>query len=511
MKQIFLASAACISLALSAQNENDALRYSNPGMMASARTLGLGGSFSSIGSDPVVPLINPAAIATFRRSEFNLSVQFLNNKSSSTYIDQTSNDYKFSFSLPNINFVFTKLYFDKVGKPAKKGLVNLNYGFHINKLNSFNSRIAFDATNKKSSITDFFAREGNREGGNPDYFEYGYLPYMAYKTQTVVYVNNDHMESAYTDSTRNNTQFGNIDTKGSMWEYQASLGLNISHKFLFGLGLFYTTFRYTESESLKETDLRPINGKPDIESVNYEYHFTDKGTGFGARFGVIFKPNEQIRLAAAIHTPRTFSIRNSFGYDINERQDQGTGSQFLVYHEYNEKDNTFDYKVTTPMKIVTGVGLVINRLAILNADFEFYNYTSARMEALGDKFPDENKNIKTNYRNVINTRLGAEINLPNKNDPDQSFRLRMGLSILPTPYSDKFNTIDDVYKKGNHVITFGGGIKDKDYYVDFGVGIGSSLSYYKPYETGTPYFNSYSISNKFSRINFLCTIGMTFQ
>jgi long-subunit fatty acid transport protein len=60
---------------LFSQSEFDALRYSTLGSGGTARTMGMAGSFSAIGADASAVMTNPAGIATFRRSEFNVGAQ----------------------------------------------------------------------------------------------------------------------------------------------------------------------------------------------------------------------------------------------------------------------------------------------------------------------------------------------------------------------------------------------------------------------------------------------------
>src|SRR5665811_1736369 len=76
-----IAAVLLMSLSLSAQNIDDALRYSKLFYQGTARFDGMGGAFTALGGDLSAISLNPAGIAVFRSSEFTVSTQvnFKNN------------------------------------------------------------------------------------------------------------------------------------------------------------------------------------------------------------------------------------------------------------------------------------------------------------------------------------------------------------------------------------------------------------------------------------------------
>ena len=77
MKKYFLIT---ILIALTtgawAQNEQDALRFSQTYIGGSARTLSMGGAFGALGGDFGALSINPAGIALYRQGEFSFTSNF---------------------------------------------------------------------------------------------------------------------------------------------------------------------------------------------------------------------------------------------------------------------------------------------------------------------------------------------------------------------------------------------------------------------------------------------------
>lgn len=506
---IFASLVSCYSL-VQAQNELDALRYSTIGSGGTARTLGMAGAFSSIGADPSAVMVNPGGIGTFRRGEFNFGFQFQNTLNRSTYLGDELRESRLNFNMPNIHLVVANIKYDDKGRPRKKGLSAVNFGFNINRLAGFQGVMGFDARNQRSSVTDFLADHANFRSSSPGDLQIGTLETLAFDAGAIDY--NDTFRryvSRYRDSNRNNQQTGTVFDRGAIYEYQITGGLNFSNKVMVGLGLFYTSLRFSQDLSILETDFRPFGAGtrgPDLATLDYQYKFSDRGNGFGARFGIIARPTEQLRLGFAIHTPRTFTINSEYGYSIAATGDPGSLSAPPA--QFNDPLNTYKYKVTTPARMNAGIGFVIGKIMILNADFDFYNYASARLSAddvVG--FNRENNAIRRNFRNVTNVRIGAEFNIPNPEDKDQAYRLRAGFASLPSPYNPNLAGLDDLLKKGSTMLACGFGFRDKDYYMDFALTYQTASGYFNPYVTADALFPSSAITNSQGRTALSFTMG----
>jgi len=499
---------------LFSQSEFDALRYSTIGSGGTARTMGMAGSFSAIGADASAVMTNPAGIATFRRSEFNMGAQFQNTVYHADYLGENLREARLNFNLPSLNYIKADVQYDATGKPRKKGLSAVCYGFHVNRLATFGGTMAFQGNNRKSSVTDFFAEVANREG-DPSKLVQGSLPGLAYDAWVIDYDRGGtgRYTSAYKDSVRNNDQSGEIVSKGAIYEYQGSVGLNFSNKVMLGIGLLYSSLRYSEDLSMLEQDKRKVDindiSTLDMASVDYQSKFTDKGSAFAARVGIIVRPTEQLRLAASVHTPRTYTVNSEYGYSIAPKGDPGSIGDWTA--QYNDPLNTYKYKITTPSRFNAGIGFVIQKSMIVNADFEFYNYGSARLRA-DDVFTfnAENSAIRRNYRNVTNVRIGAEWNMPNPDNKDQAYRFRAGFGVLPSPYNPNVAGLDATLKKANTVLACGFGLRDKDYYFDFALSSQSAAGYYTPYPITDPRFASEDneLTYKRNRVFLTFTLGL---
>lgn len=499
---------------LFAQNEFDALRYSTIGSGGTARTMGMAGSFSAIGADGSAAMTNPAGIATFRRSEFNIGAQFQNTIYNADYLGENLRETRLNFNLPSIHYIKADVQYDATGKPRKKGLSAVCYGFHVNRLATFGGTMAFQGNNRKSSVTDFFAEVANNERVLPNQLPLGSLPSLAFDAWVIDYDRGGlgRYTSAYKDSIRNSDQTGEIVSRGAIYEYQGTVGLNFSNKVMLGLGLLYSSLRYSEDLSMLEQDRRKVDindiSTLDLASLDYQSKFTDRGGAWAARVGVIVRPTEQLRLAASVHTPRTYTVNSEYGYSIAPKGDPGSIGDWTA--QYNDPLNTYKYKITTPSRFNAGIGFVIQKTMLINADFEFYNYGSARLRA-DDVFTfnAENSAIRRNYRNVTNVRIGAEWNVPNPENKDQAYRFRAGFGVLPSPYNTTVAGLNPELKKANTVLGCGFGLRDKDYYFDFALSSQSAAGFYTPYPITDPKFASEDneLTYKRNRVFLTFTLG----
>ena len=91
----------------SAQDESDALRYSNLAPQGTARSMGFGGALGAIGGDFTSLSINPAGIGVYRSSELTFTPSLKLNGTSSTYTGAAMDDNATRFNINNLGVVFT--------------------------------------------------------------------------------------------------------------------------------------------------------------------------------------------------------------------------------------------------------------------------------------------------------------------------------------------------------------------------------------------------------------------
>jgi len=146
------------ALNLSAQNEADALRYSQTSIAGTARFISMAGAFSALGGDFSTLSANPAGIALYRKSEFSFSPSFYKEKSVSTYLGKSSSDTKYNFNFGNAGMVFT---YKLTRNDTSRGWKNWNFGLGYNRLNNFHAATTYEAINNNNSLLDHYVEQAN--------------------------------------------------------------------------------------------------------------------------------------------------------------------------------------------------------------------------------------------------------------------------------------------------------------------------------------------------------------
>ena len=144
MGGVFL-TALCFS-----QTEIDALRYSQLQYGGTARFTSMAGAFGALGGDFSALSTNPAGIGIYRRSEFTFTPSFYNQKTTSNFMGNSLDDYKYNVNFNNAGIVLS--YYEPESKNVWKGVM---FGFGYNRLNNFNNRISMSGKNDRTLFLIF--------------------------------------------------------------------------------------------------------------------------------------------------------------------------------------------------------------------------------------------------------------------------------------------------------------------------------------------------------------------
>lgn len=472
-KHFILTILALHPLLVHSQNETDAIRYSQENLGSTARSYGVAGAFGAIGADPSCANINPAGLARFRTSKLFLSTSFYNAKTKTTYLGNAKTENKFNFNIPNVGFILN-IRGNDYNASRPKGFVNFIAAFNVNRINNFHLQSSMNGINTTSSITQEWAERG--KGFAPDDMSPYSLEYLAYRSYTIdpdtgsttpVY------KSAYGNSPINGYQNSTNQTKGAMNDNNFSFAANYRHKLEGGISIGFKSVRYIETNSFVEDD-KKSGILPDIRSVRLDKYLKTKGVGFNAKLGLVYSPNEFIRIGYSYHTPTRYNLTDSYSYTIRSVFDPGAKDVFgkaRVDTTVTTNSTGYNYKITTPARQVLSIGLVNKKLGFISMDAEFVNYGGASLYAGDYQFKDENKKIKNICSNQINIRVGAEV-IANQ------YRFRAGYARYPSPYN---SSVPEIKNMVNNIYTLGFGIKKVKYSFDIAYINSGYTSYYAPY------------------------------
>jgi hypothetical protein len=438
---ITLAAAILLPATTMAQNEIDALRYSQVTGAATARALSLGGAGGSYGGDFSSLSINPAGIGIYRKSEIMFTPTLHVNDMTGNYLNTQSSANYTRFGIGNLGAVFTSN-LNRNGNSG--GWQTLSFGIGYNRVADFTSAGYYQGRNDHSSMTEGFAADAKMNGtGSNITPPFGYLGYEGYLLDTA---NNSIPYNNIIKNGGSLDQSKSWKSKGGIDEFTLSLGGNYADKLMLGATVGITSYKYDRTTNYGEYDATG-NTNNDFGSMTYNEYLSTTGVGVNVKLGAIYKINEYIRIGGAFHSPTWSSFSDQSQYDMDtytENYKSSLGAQVTDPHTYVQPlDNQgnpivyqSDYSLRTPWKGLLSATAFMGKYGFVTADYEYTAYNSMRYSF--DNAPDYqnqvNQNIKDTYKGTHNVRLGVEGRLDN-------FSGRLGFAYYSSPYkrSDEFD------------------------------------------------------------------------
>jgi len=466
--------------AIYAQNQVDALRYSQIYFGGTARSLALAGAFGAAGADFSTVSSNPAGLGLYKSSEIMFSPAFYSGKTKSTYNGKIAEDQKFNVNVSNLGMVFN-FDLDKNEENKAPGWKNAQFAFGVNRLNNFNNRMALQGPSNNSSILNMFVDQANgTESGGLDRFGSA----LAFDTWLIDTLNGGPTDYYSVLPNGGVLQRKLVTTTGGINEMNISMGANYDDRIYLGGTIGFPFVRYTEQSQYYEIDdADSITG---FKSMTYSEDLTTTGNGFNFKFGVIYRINDFVRIGASLHTPTFFTLRDSFSKKMKSEFDNGKD------YSANSPIGAFDYELTTPMRATGNISFIIGKLGMINADYEFIDYSDARLRSKSYKYFDENEEIRMNYASTGNIRIGGELML-------SPFSIRGGYALYGSPYKSNLNDGKKSFA------TFGLGVRENGYFFDIAYIYSFSKEDYYLY-AGVPK----AATNDFSAHNIVLTLGFKY-
>ena len=156
MKRIYFIIAFLSILAVNAQSDIDAFRFSQTNWEGTARFMGAGGAFGAVGAEYSALSINPASIGLYKRSEITFTPLVLTvQKSESAYNNVTSPYLSTTYSLSNFGFVF------KAKTKEESAWKGVQFAVGYNRINNFNNQFRIEGMSGGSSMADEFIAQAN--------------------------------------------------------------------------------------------------------------------------------------------------------------------------------------------------------------------------------------------------------------------------------------------------------------------------------------------------------------
>lgn len=444
---------------VSAQSAIDIYNLSQSEVRGTARFMSMGGAFTALGGDLSSLTQNPAGIGVYRRSEIGATLDIsprsitANTDYYSTKVSSTP------VACNNFGYVGTVL--------LDGAMQTFSWGATYNRIASFNRKFSAYNGSTNTSLSNYIASFTTGVPQSDMLFDSNYNPYfdsdidwlsiLAYNTYMINPTGGSKYNGLFQDGRSNGDAITEMRESGYADEYTIDFGGNVNDVVMWGIGFGITDLKYNRtayySESMDnafcETTSSGMitNGNAGFDLTNYR---SINGTGFNLKVGLIFKPVNELRIGVAFHTPTWYTFTSN-GYGevdysyFNPNQDESKTNPMAGY-EYTD-NAIYNFRMTSPWKLMVGVAGVIGTSAIISADYEFQAYNKMRTSYqahFGDYASNNwvNEDIQDYFKAANIFRLGFEYRItPN-------FSARAGYNFTST-------TATDYALNGGEILTAG--------------------------------------------------------
>ncbi len=445
----------------------DALKFNSYGNFGSARSQGMGGAFTALGGDLSSSYINPAGLGFYNKSEFTLSPIFTTTNTSSNYLDNTSKLSASNMNIGQIGVVFSNR---GTGTRKKRTAWSISY----NTLSNFNNDFTYEGSNKRSSISDYFAERASQRGISSQALneEYNTTTKLAQNTTALAYqayLIDPIQGGGYLASELSTpvNQKGNVSESGNLGQINVGYGINFDDKTYVGCSIGIQNLSYTQLTDLTETF---PNGKI-FNGFTFGDELFVKGTGINLSVGAIIKASENIRFGANITSPTSMRINETYTSFI--AYDQKPNTFESDEQELYTVPNDFKYRISSPIKANIGTSVFLpKKLGVVSIEAEYVGYNMMNIKDKDDNrwSTDQKRSIQSEFKDVINVKAGGEIRLG-------IARLRAGLNYLGDPRKNS-----EAYNTRSFIIgTLGGGIRNNRFFADISYSRMSRKFAFTPY------------------------------
>ena len=473
MKKYLLLPFLFISTIIFAQVPEDALRYTFYPQNGTARNVSIGGAMGSLGGDINATFVNPAGLGFYKTNEFVLTPGFFLNNNKANYRQTDSKNSRNNFGFGTGGWVFGH----SNGNNSRNSSA---FSIAVTQTANFNNEVRYKGLNDHSSFSEQFAEEFAKSRYDIDtvilnsIFPYSSAPALytyLIDTATIGGINQVIGAPEYILAAGQALQQEMIKkTKGAMSEVSIGFAHNSKDKWFIGGAIGIPLVNYTSNTWFKESDTSN-NTANHFKQFEYTDDFTTTGMGFNAKLGIIYRPQEYVRLGLAIHTPTWLFLNDSrttnFTTDVeNPVARFNTSSQRFT----NDQAGKAAYIQSTPFKAIISASYVFREVkdvtrqkGFISADVEYVQHSGSRFNSDNEKVTDEekvyykalNNVVKKNYKGNLNFRVGGELKF-------KIIMARLGFAYYSNPYKDK------ELKASRMLLSGGLGYRNKGFFIDLG-------------------------------------------
>lgn len=457
----------------------DLAQLSQTHAFGTARAMGMGGAFVSLGADLTSLSLNPAGLGMYRSNELSITPLVALSNASTAGTAAWQGNSRSRFALSNIGLALN-LY-----ENPKRGLVSLTMGIGLNRIADFNTRYSFSSEsrydgNLMPTIADVFGQQLGQAGIWPDAngsLGYGYDPafwpailgYNGYLLNVENGGQGDLWVPSYIGHNASVVHSMDVVRTGSINEFSLSVGGNVNNIVYFGASLGVQSVRRTTAITYQEEYLYPDSGGVALDrdggmlSAQLDYSSlyqrqTLSGAGVNFKVGVTVRPVAGLRVGVAFHTPTYYALSQVYQADIETlgRNNESGEEQYSTDRtppQRDEGEGSWDF--TSPARLMFGASYTFGRFAIVSVDYERAWYNGIRVKNLPDvgMTPAFYKdNFKSNFCATNTLRAGIELR------PVPTVAVRVGGGFSDSMFRDREVQINSPVAYQTRYLTAGVGV-----------------------------------------------------
>ncbi len=430
---------------------SDFAELSRTHLFGTARVMGMGGAFTSLGADLSSMALNPAGLGMYRGNEITLTplvnVSHASTEGTSTW--QNNNKTRFAFG--NVGVALN------VYESGSRALTSLTLGLGLNRVADFNNRYSFSSESLYDpstgalmpTIGDIFSQQLNSWGVRPNNSNQLLMDNLHPSVWPAALGYDGYMVDYFSDGGANPWGVARIGgnasvlhsmdvvNSGSVNEFDISLGGNIKNIVYFGATLgIQSIYKRTAMTYQEEYGYFNTNGvaqsysggewtnlTEQLEMMNLSQQMTIDGSGVNFKVGVVVRPVGGLRIGMAFHTPTYYSLEYTYKAGITTTRVQTediVNNNGPIRGMQNGNDSPTasnegpdSWNVTSPMRLMFGASYTFGNFAIVSVDYERNWYNAMRVKGvpryneLGSE--DYKAEFKQNFQATNSLRVGAEI------------------------------------------------------------------------------------------------------
>ncbi|SDX40810.1 Long-chain fatty acid transport protein [Lutibacter oricola] len=384
MKKLILGAMLCIAYISNAQtlDYNDiGVLFSNEKINGTARYNAMSGAFGALGGDLSSIDVNPAGAAVFINSEFAATLSINNSETTSTYYNNNSISENDATNLSQAGGVFV------FGGNRNSDWGKTAIGFNYTMANDFE---------------DLWFAQGN----------------SGYPTWTQ---GPDDTNDVYLDS---DGQYFESLTNGKNNKYSFTIATQHRDNLYFGFSLNTYDIEHYQRTLLEENN---HDGSGNYLDASLLQELLTYGDGVSVSFGIIAKPNQNLRLGFAYKSPVWYNLSEEY---VDYDQELYISSTDQLIKDFSGV-NGFDYKLRTPSKTTLSGAYIFDKQGLISVDYTYKNYSNISLSEAN--FNDQNTAFKQNLESTGELRIGTEWRF-------DKLSLRGGYHIEQSPYKNAFDS-----------------------------------------------------------------------